>query len=166
MAVDLDFERTIYSHVRPVPAEDDLFTSFADRVLRRAEEVIDGRNCPWPPLPSERALLVTLRLHQGKAAALALGAIAERMHLTPRVVKDIVQDLRMRFGVQVGASRESDGGGYYLVATEEESEESIAQLEKQAITMLRVVRAMRRDRQSIDQMLHQLKLALMFEEAR
>jgi hypothetical protein len=66
------------------------------------------------------------------------------MKLAPRAVKDLVQDLRQSFGVQIGASRDAEGGGYYLVATEEESDESTAQMFAQAITMLRVVAQMRR----------------------
>jgi hypothetical protein len=121
-----------------------LFETFADRVLLRVDDVIAGRNIPWPTKEPQRRLLMLLRDHQGKRRAVALNAIAQRMNLQPRAVKDLVQDLRMSFGVQLGASRDAEGGGYYLVATEEESDESTAQMFAQAITMLRVVAQMRR----------------------
>jgi hypothetical protein len=121
-----------------------LFETFADRVLLRVDDVIAGRNIPWPTKEPQRRLLQLLRDHQGKRRAVALNVIAQRMNLQPRAVKDLVQDLRMSFGVQLGASRDAEGGGYYLVATEEESDESTAQMFAQAITMLRVVAQMRR----------------------
>ena len=141
MAVDRDFEQTMYRHTEAAPLEDDLFTTFADRVLRRVDEVIDGRFCQWPPQELDRRFLRLLRPHLGKDRAVPLGLFCEQLDLTPRALKNLVQILRLDFGVQIGASRESDAGGYYLISTEAESVESTDQLWKQAITMLRVVRA-------------------------
>jgi biotin operon repressor len=157
---DLDLDRTIYSSAAPLPPEGSLFETFADKVLRRVDEVIEGRNCAWPTKEPQRRLLALLRGHQGKQRAVPLGLIGERMKLSPRAVKELVQDLRMSFGVQIGASRDADGGGYYLVATETESDESTAQLWSQAIAMLRVVAQMRRGRQQLAQMLSQIELEL------
>lgn len=163
MPVD-DLDRTVYSSnassAASLPPEGSLFETFADRVLRRVDDVIAGRNCAWPTKEPQRRLLGLLRGHQGKRRAVPLGLICERMGLTPRAVKDLVQDLRMSFWVQLGASREADGGGYYLAATAEESDESTAQLWSQAITMLRVVHIMRKDRQSKQEMLMQIELEL------
>jgi hypothetical protein len=121
-----------------------LFETFADKVLRRVDDVIAGRDCAWPTKEPQRRLLHLLRSHQGKQRAVPLTYIATRMSMTQRAVKDMVQDLRLLFGIQLGASRDSEGGGYYLIATEQESEESTAQMFAQAITMLRVVAQMRR----------------------
>jgi biotin operon repressor len=143
-----------------LPPEGSLFETFADRVLRRVDDVIAGRNCAWPTKEPQRRLLMLLRSHQGKRRAVPLPVIAERMSLTPRAVKDLVQDLRMSFGVQLGASRDAEGGGYYLVETEAESDESCAQMRAQAITMLRVYHQMRRGRQTLAELLQQIELEL------
>ena len=166
MAYDLDFERGIYNRRPAAAPAGGLFDTFADRVLRRADEVLLGEQCKWPPSSTQTLLLKHLRNHQGKGRALALGHLAERMRLAPRQIKELVQELRLNFGVQVGASRDSDGGGYYLIATHEESVESSEQMLAQATTMLRVVAALRGGRAHIDEMLTQLRLDLMQEDAR
>jgi biotin operon repressor len=140
MPIDPEFAYTSQQH----STAGSLFETFADRVLMRVDDVIAGRNIPWPTKEPQRRLLQLLRPHQGKGRAVPLMTIALRMGMTSRAVKDLVQDLRMSFGVQLGASRDAEGGGYYLVATEEESDESTAQMFAQAITMLRVVAQMRR----------------------
>lgn len=127
-----------------LPPEGSLFDSFAHKVLRRVDDVIAGRNIAVPTKEPQRRLLGLLHGHQGKRRAVSLSEIAGRMGLSVRAVKDLVQDLRMSFGVQLGASRDADGGGYYLVETEGESDESTALMFAQAITMLRVVAQMRR----------------------
>jgi hypothetical protein len=101
-----------------------------------------------------------LRDHQGKRRAVPLRLVGERMHLAPRAVKELVQDLRMSFSVQIGASREADEGGYYLVANEAESDESCQPMLSQAITMLRVVAVMKHGRQSIAELTRQIELEL------
>lgn len=154
-----DLDQTIYSGAQMEP-EGSLFESFADKVLRRVDDVIAGRNCAWTASPAQHQLLMLLRPHQGKGRAVPLATLAERMNMSTRVIKDLVQDLRMSFAVQLGASREASGGGYYLVATEAESDESTAQMRSQAITMLRVSHLMRRDRETIAQLLNQIELQL------
>ena len=120
-----------------------LFATFADRVLQRVDEVDANQNCKWPLSEDQRTLLRLLRPRVGRENAVALGLLCERMKLTPRSVKDLVQDLRLNFGIQIGASRDSNAGGYYLISSEAESIESTTQLLHQAITMLEVVRVMR-----------------------
>jgi mannose/cellobiose epimerase-like protein (N-acyl-D-glucosamine 2-epimerase family) len=71
-----------------------------------------------------------------------------------------VQDLRLSFGIQLGASRDGGGGGYYLVATEAESDESTAQMRAQAITMLRASHRMRHGRETLSELLQQIELEL------
>ena len=159
MAVDTDFEHELHRRTPPPPAGS-LFEAFADKVMRRTDEVLAGRGCPWPPSTQEQRFLSLLRNHQGKARAVSVGEFCERMNLTPRQAKDLVQELRQSFGVQIGASRDSDNGGYYLIATAEESFESTAQMFRQAITMLRVVRRMRGEAETVEQMLTQIELGL------
>jgi len=156
-----DLDQTVYSTAAapPMPAGS-LFDTFADAVLRRVDDVIAGRNCDWPTKEPHRRLLALLRNHQGKHRAVSIGEIGEKMSLAPRAVKELVQDLRLSFGVQLGSSREADGGGYYLIATEAESEETCAPYFQQAITELRVVARMRRGRQSIAELTRQIELEL------
>ena len=129
-------------------------------MLRRVDDVIAGRNCDLPTKEPQRRLLHMLRSHQGKSRALPLSYIAARMAMNQRAVKELVQDLRVSFGVQVGASRDAEGGGYYLVATAQESDESCAQMRSQAIAMLRVYHRMRRGRESLTELLQQIELEL------
>jgi hypothetical protein len=162
MATDRDFEQGIYSHQKAQAAEAalPLFETYADRVMRRVDEVIAGKACKWQPTLADTTLLTLLRNHQGKNRAVALGALCERMHVTPRTVKEIVQELRLNFGVQLGASRDGEAGGYYLIATAEESLDSTEPMLHQAVTMLKVVCAMRGGRSAIQQVLTQLSLDL------
>jgi biotin operon repressor len=158
-----DIERLIYSHRAPrtrVSDQDDLFTTFGDRVLRRAQQVIDGVDCRWPASRDQIQLLGCLLDHQGKNRAVPLEFIARRLGCTPRAVKDLVQELRLNFGVLVGASREANGGGYYLVESHTEVAETTGQMRSQATTMFRVIAAMHTGDNAIDNLLHQLRLDL------
>jgi len=137
----------------------DLFTTFAERVMDRVEEVLSNRECKWPPSEDQRMLLGMLKAHRGVERAMPLGEICERMKLPPRVVKDLVQDLRLNYRVQVGASRDANGGGYFLGTNREEMVQASTQMLHQAVTMLRVVRVMRAEHDSED-LLRQIRLAL------
>jgi biotin operon repressor len=154
-----DLDQTVYSS-QPLPPEGSLFESFSDRVLRRVDDVVAGRNCEWQPSAQQRQLLTLLRPHQGKRRAVPLDTVAERMKISRRAVRGLVQDLRTSFGVQLGASRDHDGGGYYLIATEEESRESCSLMLAQAISELRVYHRMLRGSQTIAQTLQQIELGL------
>jgi hypothetical protein len=138
---------------------DDLFTTFADRVMDRVEEVLTNRECKWPPSADQKMLLGILKAHRGVERAMPLGEICERMRVAPRVVKDLVQDLRLNFRVQIGASRDASGGGYFLGTNREEMVQASQQMLHQAVTMLRVVKVMRAEHDSED-MLRQVRLAL------
>ena len=43
----------------PLPPEGSLFETFADRVLRRVDEVMMGVNCTWPTKEPQRRLRIT-----------------------------------------------------------------------------------------------------------
>jgi len=137
----------------------DLFTTFADRVLDRVDEVLSNRECKWPPSEDQRNLLGMLKARRGRERAAPIGEICERLRITPRQVKDLVQDLRLNFRVQIGASRDASDGGYFLGNTREEMVVSSTQMLHQAITMLRVVHVMRAEHDSED-LLRQVRLAL------
>ncbi len=127
----------------PQMISDSLFTTFAERVLLRVDEVDANQNCKCPLSSDQRTLLRLLRPRQGRDKAISLGDLCDRMRVTPRAVKDLVQDLRLNFGIQIGASRDSNAGGYYLIANADEASESTNQMLHQALTMLKVVCVMR-----------------------
>src|SRR5260370_4239899 len=68
---------------------ENLFTTFADRVLMRVDEVDANQNCKWPLSEDQRTLLRLLRPRQGRARAIALGDVCERMKTTPRLLKEL-----------------------------------------------------------------------------
>lgn len=121
----------------------DLFTTFAERVRMRVDEVEANQGCPYPLSANERQLLGILKAHVGRENAIPIDRICERMRIADREVKDIVQGLRLNFKLQIGASRSGTGGGYYLGRTQEEMVESSSQMLNQAFTMIRVVAAIR-----------------------
>jgi hypothetical protein len=143
-----------------------LFTSFAERAMARVEDVIQDRECPWRITMPQYELLALLCGHQGIGRSVPLAAICERMQLRPREVKDLVQDLRLNFGVQIAASRDGETGGYFIAATQQEIEDSISAMWKQAITMLRVCRAMRGPQHTVHELLGQVRLELEQEASR
>ena len=163
MAVDMDMERQIHAG-RELAAEGSLFDSFADQAMRRVEEVIAGRNCPWPPSGVMRQFLTLLRNHQGQKRSVALGAIAERLHMSPRDVKGLVRDLRVSFGVQIGSAR-GDDSGYYVIESGEECFTATNAIYNQAISELRMVAIMRKGAQTMDQLRQQIALDLTKPEA-
>jgi hypothetical protein len=138
---------------------ENLFTTFADRVMDRVDEVLSNRECKWPPSEDQRSLLGLLKARRGRERAMPIGEVCERMKITPRQVKDLVQDLRLNFRVQIGASRDAADGGYFLGNTREEMVVSSTQMLHQAITMLRVVHVMRAEHDTED-LLRQVRLAL------
>ena len=137
----------------------DLFTTFADRVMDRVDEVLSNRECKWPPSEDQRRLLGMLKARRGRENAVPIGEICERLRMTPRQVKDLVQDLRLNFRVQIGASRDASEGGYFLGTNREEMVASSNQMLHQAVTMLKVVHVMRAEHDSED-LLRQVRLAL------
>ena len=159
MAYDLDIERELHSNRRAAPAGS-LFETYADKVMRRVDDVLAGRDCPWPITEENKHFLRLLKPHQGKDRAVSLGELCERVHITPRQGKLWVHTLRLNFGVQIGSERGGEDSGYYLVATPEECAAATAPMYAQAISMLRVVAKMRGGSNQIEQLLLQLRLDL------
>jgi|SRR6185437_2401430 len=151
---------SVYSTQSQALPAGSLFDTFADQVLRRVDDVIAGRDCAWAPRVTQVRLLQQLRPHQGKRRAVPLHILMRSLSMNARMVKELVQDLRQSFGVQIGASRDASGGGYYIVATEAESEETVQLMYSQAVTMLRVVHKMRRGRQTAAELTRQVELEL------
>lgn len=142
-----------------------MFETFADRAQERIEDVLSNRGCKWPASYDQKTFLGLFRAHQGRARVIALGEIGERLRMSPREVKDMVQDLRLNFYVPICASRDGDSGGYFLAATLAEIDDSNRPMFRQAITMLRVCKAMRGPDYTTAEVLGQLRLELEQEEA-
>ena len=159
MAYDLDIERELHSNRQAAPAGS-LFETYADKAMRRVDDVLAGRDCPWPPYVQDKHFLRLLKPHQGKARAVSLGELCERLHITPRQCKSLVHNLRLHFSVQIGAERGGEDSGYYLIASAEECAEATGPMYAQAISMLRVVAKMRGGSNQIEQLLQQLRLDL------
>ena len=162
MAVDLDFERELHRGMQAPPAGS-LFETFAHRALRRVDDVIAGRECPFPPDAKLVQLLVLLRNHQGRGRSVPLFALMERTHDSARGVKQSVHDLRTHFGVLICSDR--GGDGYWIAETADDVEETLKPYRAQALSELRLCLAMQRGTTSIDQMLTQLRLELTESEA-
>ena len=118
-------------------------TMIAEQALRRVDDVLAGRDCAWPIAVGECKLLIVLKPHVGKAQALPLSELALRLETNPRSIKLWVNSLRVNFGVQIGASRDADAGGYYIISSAAEALESTQYLVNQATSMWRVVRVLR-----------------------
>src|SRR5665213_3480890 len=91
--------------------------SYAIPVLRRLDEVLAGTDIPWPLKPAERAMLTVLRPHIGIRDAISLRQLCELLATNEREVKKIVATLRANFRVLIGASRDGEAGGYYMIST-------------------------------------------------
>jgi hypothetical protein len=155
MAIDTDFEHQIY---RAAQAPGPLFETFAQKAMRRVEDIIVSRDCQWPPERAHIDLLHLLRGHQGRGRAVALLALVERLHTNERAVKQVVADLRTHFGVLICSGR--GGEGYWIAATEEDVTDTLKPYRAQALTEIRTIVAMERGVRSIDQILNQFRLEL------
>lgn len=112
-----------------------------ERSLVRAAEVCRHGFQPYPPSDLQRALLRVLQMHVGRDRAVSVGELAEQLKSTPREVKGLVRDLRMRpFRVPIGSSRSQSDGGYFLCATAEERVQTARQYSQQALSELKVRR--------------------------
>jgi hypothetical protein len=107
-----------------------------ERLDRQIVDLLTGRT-QFTVTEDQRQLLQILRMRRGKARVISIGEICERTRLTPRRVKDMVRSLVIDFGLQVGASRDGDEGGYYLVLTDEEAWDTARPYLNEAIAMFR-----------------------------
>jgi hypothetical protein len=133
-------------------------THFAIQVCNHADNVLAGRNCPWPLGPNERAVLQTVRGRVGKSNAISLTELGFLTQIDDRQVKAAVSDLRKNFKIQLGASRGTPGG-YYLIATAAEARESAHYIVQQATSMLAVARVLL-GRQAMADLYGQLEIKL------
>jgi hypothetical protein len=139
-------------------------THFAIQVLNHVDNVLAGRDCPWPLSQHERDVLQAVRGRSGKSNAIALSRLMELTGMDERGVKAAVSDLRKNFKIQLGASRGTPGG-YYLIATAAEAHESAHHLVHQATSMLSVARVLL-GRQAMAELHGQLAIKLDLAESK
>lgn len=85
--------------------------------------------------------------HCGRAQAISIAQIARATQVSPRDIKQAVHDLRMD-GARIGSARYDAGqavAGYYMIATPEELRDFLRSYRRQALSELRVIRAMLRE---------------------
>lgn len=92
-------------------------------------------------LDPERAVLKGLRYHRGSANPITLAELRERTGFTDRDIKSCVRTLRLSFRLPVGASKNSEHGGYFLILTPEDLRLYLASPLQQIRAELEVVRA-------------------------
>lgn len=131
----------------------------ATQALRRIDEVLAGTDCPWPAMAPELQLLVVLKSHVGRQDIIQLAQLVELLSVSERAVKAMVSNLRLNFRVQIGSSRDSEAGGYYVIATAEEARDTVRPLISQALAMLKVARIML-GRHAMNEIFGQLRLKL------
>ena len=84
--------------------------------------------------------------HRGRAQAISIAQIARATGVPPREIKQTVRDLRLE-GVRIGSSRFGAGeavAGYYMIASDAELHDFLRSYRRQALSELRVIRAMLR----------------------
>ncbi len=137
--------------------------SYALPVLRRLDEVLAGVDIPWQLKPAERALLIVLRPHIGIRDAIGLRQLCELLATNERDVKKMVASLRANFRVLIGASRDGEAGGYYMISSAKEARDSARSFVAQAFTMLKTARIIL-GRHATAELLGQLRIKLDLDE--
>lgn len=138
---------------------ENLFTTFAERVVSRALDVIYNRDCAWSAEEDAKRLLSILVGRCGIRNAISRGELRNRLHLNDRTIRELVHELRVSFGVQIGSSRGEDGG-YYLMDDEADCLESSATMIRQGVAIIRAGVAMRGPKRDVVEVLGQISLAL------
>lgn len=137
----------------------DLFTTFGERVRMRVNDVLDNRDCQWPASEDEKSLLGALLGTRGMHRAIPREVLAKRLRISDRALRDMVNNLRTNFGVQIGSSRIHEGG-YYLMDDEAECLAASQQMIGQGVAIIRAGIAMRGGKQGVVELLGQINLVL------
>ncbi len=83
-------------------------------------------------------LLSILNEHAGKENAIGVLAIAEKMQIHERLVRDLKSQL-IEDGYLIGSSCDPKRNGYYMMTDEAEKRDTILNLQARAFSILRIV---------------------------
>ncbi len=115
-----------------------------ERAIAHAYAVLRGEGSGAAhllPTVRQQALLRIVVDRLGRTRAITVGELAERLKVTPRDVKADVQELRRRFRVRIGSSRDGEAGGYYMITTKQEALDTARPFVSQALAELEIARA-------------------------
>ena len=65
----------------------------------------------------EKSLLRLLRFQRGHEKAVSIGTLQEYLDADARTIKQAVRTLRLNYRLPIGSSKQSAGGGYYIMIT-------------------------------------------------
>lgn len=103
---------------------------------------------------AEIAVLRAIRFHRGARNAITIAELRERIQLSEREIKQIVRTLRVDFRLPIGSSKNSVGGGYFVIVSIEDQEIAtagpLAQIRAE-IEVLKVVTSPERTRELLGQ---------------
>jgi hypothetical protein len=93
--------------------------------------------------PEERAVAALILAHR-RSHPIPLKAIVERVSLSDRAVKLIVEELIVTHGVRIGASRELPNAGYYACEDDADIDAAVRPLRNTAEALMKRIRALTR----------------------
>jgi hypothetical protein len=94
---------------------------------------------PWLLDGKPRDLLIELRGHKGRAAAISISTIVAKYGMNEREVKLTVKSLVEDFGIPIGASRQ-EPYGYFLIVSAEDLESALRPLANEVVSLARRMR--------------------------
>lgn len=119
-----------------------MFDTAEDRAVNHAYDVLRG-NTPDGTRPTAKqiGLLRIVADCRGAAKAIQIGRLAEMLKGSPRDIKNDVRELRLRFKVRIGSSRDAVNGGYYLITNSKEALDTARPFVEQAKAEFEIARA-------------------------
>jgi len=127
-----------------------------DQVDRQVMDVLCGRS-RFPVSDRQIDLLRILRSKYGMGRAVQIGELAERININPRTIKEEIRGLVVDHQLPIGASRDGERGGYYLITTPEEAAAATADYKKEIVALARRVRVLE-GQKGINELLGQLRI--------
>jgi DNA-binding Lrp family transcriptional regulator len=88
-----------------------------DAKISRILFPVAGETCPLSQ--EERDLLKLLQMHMGNDHAIPISRIADRLHLSPREIKDAARNLVVKLGLPIVGARQKPFG-YFVAITPQE----------------------------------------------
>ena len=89
----------------------------------------------------EKAVLRGIRYHRSSAQPVTIRELIQKTKLDARAIKNAVRSLRLSYDIPVGASRDGEEGGYFLMLNREDLDLFLASALRQIQGELQVVRA-------------------------